>query len=59
MEAAWTTAMLGRVKKPIPLKNLLSSPERKPARQTWQSMYAACAYWAGSAGEIVSEGKAA
>jgi len=59
MEAAWTTAMLGRTKKPIPLKNLLSEPERKPVRQSWQTMYAACAYWAGSAGEILPEGQAA
>lgn len=51
--------MLGRVKKPVPLKNLLSPPERKPKRQSWQTMYAACAYWAGSAGEILPEGQLA
>jgi hypothetical protein len=59
MELAWTTATLGRVKKPIPLKKLLSSPAAKPVRQSWQTMYAIAAAWAGAAGEIRSEGRPA
>ncbi|WP_017979843.1 hypothetical protein [Sphingomonas melonis] len=63
MEAAWTTAALGRSKqnKFPTLKDLLSTRSAtarpKPAA-SWQSMYAAAAGWAAAMGEIRTEGDA-
>lgn len=59
MELAWTTAMLGRTKKPIPLKKLVSTPDRKPVRQSWQAMYSIATAWAAASGEIRTEGTSA
>lgn len=58
MEAAWTSAALGRAKKMTPLKNLLTPATAKPSakRTGWQDMYAMAASWAASHGEIRAEG---
>lgn len=60
MQAAWTTAALGRAKKMPPLSDLMLEQPVKPKRKpdSWQSMYAAAASWAAAAGEIRTEGTA-
>lgn len=62
MEAAWTTAALGRSRQNRfpPLKNLLSSATArpKPKAASWQSMYAMAASYAASHGQIRTEGTA-
>ncbi|MEO7465947.1 MAG: hypothetical protein ABIV36_02930 [Sphingobium limneticum] len=53
MQAAWTSAALGRAKKMPPMKNLMLSPAAKPKRQNWQAMYAVAAAWAAERGSIL------
>jgi len=52
MQAAWTSAALGRSKKMPPLKGFMIRPVAKPKRQNWQSMYAVAASWAAERGTI-------
>jgi hypothetical protein len=57
MQAAWTTAALGRAKKMPPVSALMLTPgaATKPA-VSWQAMYASAAAWAAAKGEIRSKG---
>lgn len=58
MQAAWTAAALGRVKKMPPLADLMTAPTAKPKPVSWQAMYAVAASWAAAEGEIRTEGDA-
>jgi hypothetical protein len=58
MQAAWTAAALGRVKKFPALATLMHKPAAKPKRTSWQTMYAAAAAWVAAEGEIRTEGDA-
>jgi len=55
MQAAWTSAALGRSKKIPPLKQFMLKPVARPRRQNWQSMYAVAASWAAERGTIQTE----
>lgn len=59
MQASWTAAALGRVKKMPALGTLTIGEKPKPTRSSWEQMYASAAAWAATAGEIRTEGDAA
>jgi len=59
MQAAWTAAALGRIKKIPPLKDFLSNPNAKPKKSTWQELYAVGLAWASAAGEVLPPGGSA
>jgi hypothetical protein len=53
MQAAWTSASLGRLKKIPPLRNFLIVPPAKSKKSTWEELYAVGAAWAAAAGDIL------
>ncbi|OZA21364.1 MAG: hypothetical protein B7X90_01765 [Novosphingobium sp. 17-62-19] len=59
MQAAWTAAALGRIKKMPRLKDMLSAQPKRSKPVSWQAMYASAASWAAAFGEIRTEGDAA
>lgn len=58
MQAAWTAAALGRVKKFPALSSVMHAPAKKPKPASWQTMYAAATAWVAAEGEIRTEGDA-